>query len=810
MRIVPILLILMCLTMACEDKPSSFDSDLIHYIPEDSKIIINTDDVSTTLNWLQGNELYQSVKGLERVQEIEAAMQFLKNYPIEEESFIALSMEGRNETVITLISENSAFQQQKPIAVDSMVYNDQKIYQGAEKDHYFTQIEEVLLASSSRLVLESLIRRSISNYVFDESFSEIYSRTGGGDFSLYFKGANDEWLKQYLAGNNIDDRLTDAYWYQVEPGYGSNGLELDGIVTYPDTVKIYQALFNKIVPVKNEVSEIVPLSAREVKSITFSQSDELIDNLERYHSSEIRLNGFVSQLLENSQEMTEIELGAETALAFTLKPYETLFVDLDSLSTEKYTYRNQQIFKLSQPLHMQKFKPLIKASNYEYTLQTSKFMVFAKSTKSLEEIVSNIQNGTVVGTQNWWINHKKELSDESTLLRLTNIKKLQNLTTLKSEKDIKLLKKLDQDAYPFLVSQYVHEDEYAHYHFRLPQVDQNASQASTGQLMSYRTDKEIIAGPFLFPNHLTQQHDVAFQDADLMLHLINNKGKKLWSKQLDAPILGDIEAVDAYKNKRQQLVFATEKSVYFLDRNGRDVNDFPFKVSGGITQPLSVFDYDSNRNYRFLATSGSKLTMLNRDGKVVTGFKYQPTSEIKTAPQHHRVGTKDYIVFGTADNTLRILCRVGKVRTPVKTKVNISQGIFFKEDKALIPSTGEQMIKIDLEDGSIKKSENALKESFFASQAGLELRQKNNEISINGKEVDLPYGSYENGKIYSFGKESYVAVLEKGENKIYIFDLDGDLIAGLPVYGSESLDMAKSNFRYLVTQDERDIILYKW
>ncbi|ARN76632.1 hypothetical protein BST97_00660 [Nonlabens spongiae] len=810
MRIAPILLILICLIMACEDQPSSYDSDLIHYIPEDSKIIIDTDDVSTSINWLQGSELYQSVRELERVQEIESAMQFLKNYPIEEESFIALSMEGRNETVITLVSENSVFQQQRSIAVDSLTYNDQKIYQGADKDHYFTQIDKVLLASSSRLVLESLIRRSISDYVFDQSFSEIYSRTGGGEFSLYFKGANDEWLKQYLAGNNIDDRLTDAYWYQVEPSYGSSGLELDGLVTYPDTVKIYQSLFNKIVPVKNEVPEIIPLSAREVKSITFSKADELINNLEQYHSNEIRLSGFVNQLFENTQEMTEIELGAETTLAFTLKPYETLFVDLDSLSSEKYTYRNQQIFKLNAPLNTQKFKPLLKSNKYEYTLQTSKFMVFAKSIKSLEEIVSNIQNGTVVGSQNWWINLKKDLSDESTLLRLTNIKKLQNLPTLKSDQDKKLLKKLDQDRYPFLVSQYVHEDEYAHYHFKLPQVDQNAAQASTGQLMSYRTDKEIISGPFLFPNHLTQQHDVAYQDEDLNLHLINNKGKKLWSKQLDAPILGNIEAVDAYKNKRQQLVFATDQSVYFLDRNGRDVNAFPYKISGGITQPLSVFDYDNNRNYRFLATSGSKLVMLNRDGKIVTGFKYQPTSDVITQPQHHRVRTKDYIVFGTADNTLRILSRVGKIRTPVKTKINISQGLFFEDGKALIPSTGEQTVQVDLGNGSISKSKDVLKKPAFAIKAGLEFRQKNNELSINGKEVDLPYGTYENGKIFTFEKESYVAVLEQGENKIYIFDMDGDLIAGLPVYGSKSLDLAKSNFRYLVTQDERDIILYKW
>ncbi|MGB5981266.1 MAG: hypothetical protein WBG46_03905 [Nonlabens sp.] len=811
MKYLAFFLLTITILTSCKEKPELIQNELIHHIPESSKVIINTDDLEPLQNWLEGNELLQQIKNLSRFQEVIEASNFLSQYQINDHSFITLSMEGRNETVITLITNDYEFASPNFKSNDSTVYNGNTIFKTSTNDHFYTNFGDLHIASSSRLVVESLLRRSIKDYVFDERFSSIYSRTGNSDFNIYIKGANDEWLKQYLAGNNIKDPITDAYWYQIEPEFSEEYIQLDGIVSYADTVKIYQSLFNKIIPKGNKIPEITPVSASQLTSVSFSKSEKLMENLKSYHSKEIKTDAFLNALLENTQELGTVQMEATNTIAFTLKPYESLFIDLNSLSIEKYTYRNQEIHKLNRPFSTTPLAPVINRGNYDYVAHLSGFMVFSKKASTIETIISNVQNKTVIAQQNWYQKVKSRLSDESTLLKLTSVESFKKLPTIRNNSDIKILKTIDTQTYPFVISQYVHEDEYAHYHFLMPLVKESNAQSATGQLMTYRFAGEMVHGPFLFPNHLSKQHDVAFQDDELNLHLVNNKGKLLWSKKLDDEIIGDIHAVDVYKNGRKQLAFTTKKSVYLLDRKGRDVNAFPYKIKNGITQPLSVFDYDKSRNYRFLATSGSRLTMLNREGEIVTGFKYQPDEIITSPPLHHRTGTKDFISFLTENESIKILSRVGRVRTPINQPINSKDTIYFEDEFALIQSENNEVKKVNLITGKVLSEKADLNNaSHYVRKVGMVLFQKNNELSINGKKIDLPYGTYSDARIQLVNKEPFAVLVEQGDSNIYIIDLDGDVIPGLPVYGSNPSDIAVSNVRYLVTKDDQDIILYKW
>ena len=52
-------------------------------------------------------------------------------------------------------------------------------------------------------------------------------------------------------------------------------------------------------------------------------------------------------------------------------------------------------------------------------------------------------------------------------------------------------------------------------------------------------DKEVLAGPWPFKNHYTNEGEVLVQDKLNQLYLINKDGKILWKKQLDQPIQGE-------------------------------------------------------------------------------------------------------------------------------------------------------------------------------------------------------------------------------------------------------------------------------
>ena len=55
------------------------------------------------------------------------------------------------------------------------------------------------------------------------------------------------------------------------------------------------------------------------------------------------------------------------------------------------------------------------------------------------------------------------------------------------------------------------------------------------------------------------------------------------------------------------MAFRTPDRFIILDRNGKIVSPFNIKLPNDMPQYLSIFDYDGNRNYRFLLNHGKKL-----------------------------------------------------------------------------------------------------------------------------------------------------------------------------------------------------------
>ena len=86
---------------------------------------------------------------------------------------------------------------------------------------------------------------------------------------------------------------------------------------------------------------------------------------------------------------------------------------------------------------------------------------------------------------------------------------------------------------------------------------------------------EIILGPIIVKNHTNNKNEVIVQDSKNIIYLINNNGQVEWTKKIDDKIIKEIKQIDSYKNGRLQYVFATKKSLYLVDRKGRDVGKFP-------------------------------------------------------------------------------------------------------------------------------------------------------------------------------------------------------------------------------------------
>jgi len=172
----------------------------------------------------------------------------------------------------------------------------------------------------------------------------------------------------------------------------------------------------------------------------------------------------------------------------------------------------------------------------------------------------------------------------------------------------------------------------------------------------------------LVKDYLSKTLQVLVQDRDHRISLISCTGKLLWQRQLDGPLLGGPQLVDRYRNGKLQLLFNTAGKIYLIDRLGRDVEGFPLALKDSACAPLSVFDYDRNKDYRILVpTVSGGVNNVGIDGKPVAGWvlKRLPSPAL-AAVEHARIKDKDFLVVPLRSGDVAVLDRRGEVRYAAK------------------------------------------------------------------------------------------------------------------------------------------------
>jgi hypothetical protein len=153
-------------------------------------------------------------------------------------------------------------------------------------------------------------------------------------------------------------------------------------------------------------------------------------------------------------------------------------------------------------------------------------------------------------------------------------------------------------------------------------------------------------------------------DGKNKLELVDAAGQTLWALDM-SPISGDVVQVDALKNNKLQMAFATEGGIYVLDRNGNNLAGFPFLPKPPVTSPLLIADYDNTKKYRLIFGMGDgMLSNVGIDGKATSGWKYQTVnSEPIIRVASAKVGGDDVLIAVSKNGAVQLLKRTGEVKT---------------------------------------------------------------------------------------------------------------------------------------------------
>ncbi len=196
---------------------------------------------------------------------------------------------------------------------------------------------------------------------------------------------------------------------------------------------------------------------------------------------------------------------------------------------------------------------------------------------------------------------------------------------------------------------------------------------------SVNLDAPAIINPQIVKNHYNGEDEIFIQDENNQIYLISNSGKILWKKSIDGSIIGNVHQVDMLKNNKLQMAFVTENKLYIVDRNGNFLKNYPKTLSKKAIVGLSVFDYDKNKNYRFMIpTSDADVLLLNMQGEVPSDWNFSNTADITTPLQYFNIKGKDYIVTTDGEKAI-ILNRRGENRVTPKGETKGIKTNFFAD-----------------------------------------------------------------------------------------------------------------------------------
>ncbi len=788
---------------------STEKSKLIDFVPEETYLIIKTSNLESLNNSLNNSDFLQKLSKTTSYKNLEKKLEGLSLLKPKNEVLICFSKDNNDSLQYTVITKNHPLlfktDSLKNFTEESLIYKNKTITKSTFNNNtfYSTLIDSTFFASSSKTITDNVFNKKNT----DSNLEKIYTTTSNNNLTSIIIKPNNPFIKTFFINDSLNLNTFTNY-IAVDADINQNDIIINGITKALDSTKSLINIFKGTIPQENLIENITPSNSDGFMSFTFDNYKTFETNLSKFNQTDSLIN--TNSLFDNI-----IEIGViykDKSKAIVLNSIDIIDTK-DALLSEQNnigTFRQVDIYSFSKPnLFSNAFSPLITFQNATKYCVLDNFFVFAENFEMLQNIIANYQNKTTINELSYFKDIKEQLTDASSLIFVANPSILKKI--LKTN-ELNTIGKLDK--YNTTALQFIYDTNFAHVNGIIKKSKTKAILNSVSEELNIKLENNILNTPQFVTNHITKQKEIVVQDVANNLYLISNKGKILWKKQLQGPVLGSINQIDIYKNGRLQLAFATPNKVYVLDRNGNDVSPFPAKFTDNITQPLSVFDYEKNKNYRLLVTQGKRTLMYDVNAKIVKGFTFNTANNtIISQPKHFRIGSKDYIAFKTKDK-LYILNRTGKTRVTPKTSNTYSEEpIFLYKDKFTTTTNDGNLITIDSKGNTTIQNLNLSENHNIETTSKTLVTLSENKLTIKNKSLELDYGNYSKPKIFYLKDKIYIAITDLQTQKVYLYDSQAKLITNFPVYGNSMIDLddidKDKNLEFITKGEANSILLYQ-
>jgi hypothetical protein len=540
--------------------------------------------------------------------------------------------------------------------------------------------------------------------------------------------------------------------------------------------------------------EIVPLILGE---FAYSVSEPVYEDIERSTSVYIK----VIDTKKATQFFSGQSLNADPSDTFLPARNE------DYKNYSIYSSNNTSVFKFL-------FGERFELYEHAYFTIIQDVLVFNPRIESLKQIIDDFENLQTLGKYKAYNRVRKNLStDLNFLIYINPFRALTIPQTVFKENFIPgyqngtdLFKKWN--AFAFQVT----NNSNSFYNEITANFD-NTQQVTQESIWEVELDTTFSKKPFIVKNHNTNENEILVCDDLHKLYLISANGKILWKKTLNSEIVGDIYQIDLYNNDKLQYLFATQTHLYLLDRLGRNVSNYPIKLSAQATTGISMIEIKGKQRY-FIGTDNNYIFGYDLAGKPLSGWSPVRTDGNLDFPLKYFIFRNQFRIFGATDNgNFYFWNEKGQQTTkPISLKTRFTNpfsmhfgGADSQTFLMSVDTAGKTYrIRLDLK-VEIKTQGNWSDKLFFdyfdlvgGNDKEMVYLEKDLLVaySINGDKRQTTYLDYpadEKPVFLKIDGTQYIAYLTKKAGHIYLTGMDGVNKDNFPVAATTAFELSDMN-----------------
>lgn len=438
---------------------------------------------------------------------------------------------------------------------------------------------------------------------------------------------------------------------------------------------------------------------------------------------------------------------------------------------------------------LQLFIPLSSTTTH-YALIYLSHIFFAENSDKLLEVVRDLRSGSLLTTNESFVSYKNQhFTDDFNYLlynspnqMIKDIPSFFNFETTSQKNPFENFK-----HFSFSIS-----NNKSNFKFRLHLMNESKSGVKDQSVLwTLNLDSSSIMSASGFINHNTNENEIVLQDNNNVVYLVNAKGTILWKKKIDEKILSGIYMVDIYKKNKYQLLFNTKNYLHLLDRNGNYVEKYPVKLPAEAGSPLSLFDYDGDKDYRLLIACKNKI-IYNYSIHGVAQEKFTPVKtdhEVILPIQYVKVGLSDYLVALDKEGKIYTFSRKGVGRIGLRNRTVADCRAFYADAGNSVNSS--YIVYVDEKNGLINKISFDDKKEIVKLNAEIDGADVCFSLVDDNRSMDL--------------------IITK-DNSLLAYNFSGNLI----VEKNAAVHLRKTNYYsdeshslfYSLSEDQREILIF--